>query len=271
MATNDDGDKPASQSYDAELLQRVMRLGPWPGIFILVGVTLVTGILLTALTGDGAPKDIGGSLVAGSVVGLVFAWGQYLVDAHAKVREVLRQNAAQQLEQQQQRAAVEQQESIAWRLHILQRDDLNGIRLPRRNLAGWWFRGKALKDANFEAADLADADLSHCDLSGAFLRFARLARADLRYSKLIGADLVGADLRRAKLEGADLTDARLVGTKLVYLDPKTGEQQAPPDADLTNAYAPHGTTTWPKNFDYEARGVYTYTMELLRDPDRPFE
>ncbi len=148
---------------------------------------------------------------------------------------------------------------------------LMGARLERAILRGAHLEGAILRGAHLEGADLRGAHLERADLvgahleeaflrganlEGAFLMGARLERADLVGARLEGAILMGAHLEEAflmdaRLERADLVGANLDGADLggAHLD----------GADLGGAHleGAHASpsTTWPEDFDPEAKGV----------------
>lgn len=112
------------------------------------------------------------------------------------------------------------------------------VRGPLRQWAGWlWMaemlpvwrlKGIDLRHADISGADLCavdftKSDMRHIDLRGAKMLAVSLYMADLRYGRLAGADLdsaclVDADLRGADLTGANLRNADLTGADLRCAD-----------------------------------------------------
>lgn len=112
------------------------------------------------------------------------------------------------------------------------------IRGPLRQWAGWlWMaevlpvwrlKGIDLRHADMSSADLCavdftKSDMRHINLRGAKMLAVSLYMADLRYGRLAGADLdsaclVDADLRGADLSGANLRNADLAAADLRHAD-----------------------------------------------------
>lgn len=97
--------------------------------------------------------------------------------------------------------------------------DLNGISLPKANLAGANFHQANLNKINLQGAILSNADFGRANLNRANLRDANLVKAylsnaDLESADLRGADLSSAYLLNANLRGANLCGANLTGAKL---------------------------------------------------------
>ena len=102
---------------------------------------------------------------------------------------------------------------------------LDAVRRARSE--GWLtqglMRGRDLRKAKLQFADLSGADLRNIDLRFADLRGASLSHADLRGAILTGANLCDADLRwsnlnHAQARWADLQGARVDGMRLVDAD-----------------------------------------------------
>ena len=93
------------------------------------------------------------------------------------------------------------------------KEDCEGWKDMRANLAGAY-----LTRANLAGADLTDADLTLDNLAGANLAGANLTRAYLTRAYLTRANLAGAYLTRANLAGAYLTRANLAGANLAGAD-----------------------------------------------------
>jgi len=129
----------------------------------------------------------------------------------------------------------------------LEKADLSNANLEGASFRGWNCAEVVLTNANllrvdFHAADLQHANLRAAELTGADLGEAILVQAtlkgaNLRLASLRDANLQGADLKWSQLSGADLSGANLSETLL---------QGAVADA----------ATVWPKDFDFEAAGVW---------------
>lgn len=80
-------------------------------------------------------------------------------------------------------------------------------------------RGRDLRYARFDRADMRKADMFEAKLAGAVLVEARLDEANLQGAELQGANLraaqwPGADLSWAQMQGANLGDAKMQGANL---------------------------------------------------------
>lgn len=98
--------------------------------------------------------------------------------------------------------------------------DLKGAIFDLANLPKVDFEGAELQGASLIDAQLEGASLSKAQLQGAFLNHAQLQGAVLDDAQLQGATLAfaylqGASLNRARLLGASLRFARLQGTSLI--------------------------------------------------------
>jgi len=182
---------------------RPRRGGPWRPVFLLATAALVVGLVLAVVSGaDTVVPDVGSALIGGSVIGLIFAIAQYVID---------RRN------QEHDRAAD-------LRILLTSTNELMGIDLSRQSLMELYLRGKNLTGAQLREADLTGVDLRGSVLADAVfdaatLTDARLDAADIRSGQLTGCDLRsvtaketdlgGASLREARLDGAELSGARL--------------------------------------------------------------
>lgn len=104
--------------------------------------------------------------------------------------------------------------------------ELQGIAIPKANLARADLRGANLAGADLRGADLSSANLREAHLAEALLEGAKLRHADLEGANLSKAALRGADLAAANLEGATLERASLVNARLeraVLIDANVGK------------------------------------------------
>jgi uncharacterized protein YjbI with pentapeptide repeats/tetratricopeptide (TPR) repeat protein len=179
---------------------------PWLLVFLLAMVALGAGLTLALLSG--APTvvpDVGSALIGGSIIGLIFAIAQYIID----------------------RRNQEHNKAADLRLLLTSTNELGGIDLSGQHLVDAYLRGKNLASAQLAAADLTGADLrasilteaalgsttlNRARLDGAKVRSAEMTQCDLRAVTARAADLREATLRESWLDDADLAGARLDGT-----------------------------------------------------------
>jgi len=167
------------------------------------------------------------------------------------------------------------EEKDNWRVEILKKRDLKGLKLVKVNLEGAdlmeaTLEGADLREANLkgvylkwgilEGADLWDANLEganlrEANLKGANLKWAILEGANLNWATLEGADLGEANLKGAvlwwaNLEGAVLWDANLEGANLWGADLEGAELRWAKlkGADLARANL-KGAVLWGANFE----------------------
>jgi uncharacterized protein YjbI with pentapeptide repeats/tetratricopeptide (TPR) repeat protein len=179
------------------------RSGAWLLVFSLATSALAIGIVLSVASGSPTIlPGVGSALIGGSIIGLIFAIVQYIMD---------------QRHQQHSKAAD-------LRLLLTSTNELAGIDLSRQNLANAYLRGKNLASAQLAAADLTGADLrvsalrestlisaalTRARLDGVLAQCADLTRCDLRGAAIRGADLGDTTLRESWLDDSDFTDSRL--------------------------------------------------------------
>jgi uncharacterized protein YjbI with pentapeptide repeats/tetratricopeptide (TPR) repeat protein len=202
--TSADGetDLPVGPGGPAPHHVRRQRGVPWPLVFLLAMVALGAGLTLALLSG--APTvvpDVGSALIGGSIIGLIFAIAQYIID----------------------RRNQEHDKAADLRFSLTSTNELGGIDLSRQHLADAYLRGKNLASAQLTAADLTGADLRASILTGAALGSATLCRARLDGAELRSAEMTRCDLRDVTARGAVLCEATL---RESWLD----------DADLAGAH-----------------------------------
>jgi len=96
------------------------------------------------------------------------------------------------------------------RLAVLDRADLR-----KADFSGAQLQGAGLFEAQLQGASLVEAQLQGAELYKAQLQGALLVEAQLQGAWLVGAQLQGAKLDRAQLQGAVLVGAQLQGASLV--------------------------------------------------------
>jgi hypothetical protein len=115
---------------------------------------------------------------------------------------------------------------------------LQGVRLPRANLARATLRGADLRAGVFERADL-----EYADLTSANVRNGSFAKANLQYAVFADGDLNGCDLSEADCEDADFSRSDLRNCELKNLKWKEIK-----DLKLANVFgvkdAPEGFMAW---------------------------
>ncbi|MGQ0573235.1 MAG: pentapeptide repeat-containing protein [Pseudonocardia sp.] len=167
-------------------------------MFLLATAALVVGLVLAVVSGaDTVVPDVGSALIGGSVIGLIFAIAQYVID----------------------RRNQEHNRTADLRLLLTSTNELGGIDLSGQSLVEVYLRGKNLTGAQLREADLTRVDLRGSVLTGAVfdaatLTGARLDAADIRSGQLTGCDLRGVTARKADLAGASLREARFDGAEL---------------------------------------------------------
>src|SRR3954451_20393646 len=82
---------------------------------------------------------------------------------------------------------IRDREREGLRLQLAIEDNLGGIDLRDKDLAGFYLAGKQLTEAKLQKADLSDANLSAADLQRAHLDDANLRNVDLSAANLAGA------------------------------------------------------------------------------------
>lgn len=203
---------------DTVVRVRVRGIARWVGLLALVVVQVGIGLWLWLPAGDppNRESDLGGAIIGGAVVALAVL----LLDWAATRRS----------ESDQLRLTLNlDRETEGIRLD---RRDLGGMYLVRRNFACATFRGTRLRDSVLYRSILAGADLSGADLRGA-----DAGRVVLNRAQLAGAQLAGCDLGWADLRGADLSGVRGLGMAKLLC--------AVYDRD----------TVWPALFDPAAAGA----------------
>ena len=121
--------------------------------------------------------------------------------------------------------------------------DLNGVELPKAELAGVIFYQSKITKANFQGSNLSNADFGQASLSRTNLRDANLGRAYFSNADLEGADLRGADLSFAYLNNANLKGANLCGANLH-------------NAKITKEQLAAAKTNWATIFPNGKRGAW---------------
>lgn len=187
--THDDSaaDLAAPRRRRADLKRRAV----WPLVFGLAISPLVAGLLMVGLGPDGVVVDIGGGLIGGALIGLIFAIVQYAID----------------------RRNQQQDTDADLRLLLSSTPALGGIDLSGRSLTGVFLRNKDLKGARLAATDLTSVDLQGTVLDGAVLDRAVLTGAIMVGSHAKGADFSFADLAGSDLTGAHLADAVMLAVR----------------------------------------------------------
>jgi hypothetical protein len=109
---------------------------------------------------------------------------------------------------------------------------LQGVQLPRANLARAILRGADVRSGVFDRADLEYADLTSANIrNGSFakanLQYAMLADADLNSCNLSAVDCEGTDFTRADLRNCDLKDIKWKGINGLKLTNIQGVKNAP--------------------------------------------
>jgi len=176
-------------------------------------------------------SSIGAALLTGAVVSFAILLLQLVMEARLDDLEQRRSSERALQDLRQQVAASEGREGTSSGLegfdfHLENAKDLSGFYFVSKILRDAKFRGLTLNGVNFSGADLSGAQLEDAKLHGAEFRTAKLQNTFLGGAELMGADMTSACLRLAHLEGADLTGADLT------------------DADLTHALY-DAETTWP--------------------------
>lgn len=159
-------------------------------LIFVVGFFLASGIFAVGIWAWVAGHQQHASqLLTGAMVAFAILIVQLMIDARSHREGELRQ---------------EQADREGLLLLLGRQNDLSGVDLRKKDLAGSYLNGKVLNDA----------DLSDARLGGARLVGAKLVSADLRGADLHDAHLDRSDLRQANLSGAQLDHAWLLGAKL---------------------------------------------------------
>ena len=164
-------------------------------------------------------RELGGQLTGGAVVALAV-----LLVEHLGARRFARVEQAREAEREElERRREEEEKERDFRLMVGLQKDLTGVDLEKRDLKGYFLRGKQLTEANLEGVDLTGADLSGCGLVRARLSSATphgtaFIRAEMRGAILIEAKAGGARMQRAQLHDADLSGANLEAAELQDAD-----------------------------------------------------
>ncbi|MGQ3412051.1 pentapeptide repeat-containing protein [Natrinema sp. LN54] len=118
------------------------------------------------------------------------------------------------------------------------REILDGANVSDINFEeGFPFNRTALRQTDFQNANLTGANFREADLSGANLQGADLTGANFYRANLTGANLQGADLTKANIQDANLTGANLGQADLTSSNLITSELTSVhlQEANLTNA------------------------------------
>ena len=149
------------------------------------------------------------------------------------------------------------------------KEDCEGWKDMRANLAGAYLTRADLTRANLAGADLTDADLTLDNLAGANLAGANLTRAYLTRAYLTRANLAGAYLTRANLAGAYLTRANLAGANLAgaNLTDANLTRDNLAGANLTDAYLTGANLAGANLADANLAGADKFRLgKILTEP-----
>jgi hypothetical protein len=177
-------------------------------LVIPLGLLLLSVRLLNS--GSKVRRDVGGSLLTGSIVAFAVFALQVHLDSQRRGEEGRDQ----------------------FRLSVAFAQDLKELK-PQFSLSGMYLSGKDMDNAELQQQDLSDANLQ-----GASLRGADLEGANLTGANLYGANLRGSSIVDTDLTGADLRATRL-GVKFMNLPPEPSDFRG----TKVNAF-----TCWPDDF-----------------------
>ncbi len=180
---------------------------------MLIGIAVVVAaisLLLIFRCKDPDVKDIGKSLLTGSVVALAVLFLQFHFESERH----------------------EQEKEEQFRFSVGFAKDLTGLD-PEFSLAGMYLSGKSLNKAELAGEDLRDTNLQGATLKGADLRGATLDGANL-----FGANLAGARTKKASFRRADLRGAKLHLTHI----------KLSPRAEEFRGARVNAKTCWPDEF-----------------------
>jgi len=152
--------------------------------FIAIGIPVLLTIfsgLLIHYSPNGDWKDIGKSLLTGSIVAFAIFALQFQLESE--------------------RRDEEKEEQFRFSVGFAQ--DLTGLN-PEFSLAGMYLSGKSLNKAELAGEELRETNLQGASLKGADMRGATLDRANL-----FGANLAGALTAKASFRHADLRGTRM--------------------------------------------------------------
>jgi uncharacterized protein YjbI with pentapeptide repeats len=193
---------------------------PAAGAAAFLTALIATGAYLWLSSSDRAKTkgDLGRGLLISGVIGIAFAWVQFEVNAY-------------QRDSDEKRAAIAERAASRESLQLtvgLQRN-LTGIDLSGRDIAGFYFHGKILRDARLVGARGDQANFASVDLTSADLTRGRFRKANFSQAKMGRVLLTGADFRGAEFFVEGLEQATRVFGQI------TGDSVAKMDEDLRSA------------------------------------